>query len=645
MNWQEKLLRSFIAKVVGTLLLCFLGSVMFVSGVGYLMRYELRITDSDTTFYETASFRQEVENLGHAVYPEYLNIGKVDSMNYGPFFYIELYEMKDGVENKVASFSPDCEDCKVVYTKEVLIEAGDMMTSQFYMQKLNLDESSDPEQILAKVKISAIEMPNDAMYRGIYILERKQMFDFAKKFTTNDTIPLFVCTTIAFILTFLFMLFAAGHVFGEDGIHLNWFDRLPVEIASLICSHALFIGISLLKSTPYNWEGIIFVVFVDCIFIYIGLFFLLWSMSVIVRIKSKTLFKGSLVYKIFHMLFVWLKMIPYVWKTVFFAFCYWIYQIVVLSVMGCSPNFGVVYFFFHTAIVIGVIYLSFIMKKVIACADELASGNLEHRVQLDFFKYVPFGMRQLALDLNSLGEGMNFAIAKQLKSERLKAELIANVSHDIKTPLTSIINYIDLLQKDHTEEEQKEYLEVLDRQSQRLKKLTEDVVEASKASTGNLSYTPESINLKELLDQSLAEFEEKFNKNDLEVISKIYDEKVQIFADGRLMWRTFSNILSNIVKYAQPHTRVYVDVSNHDDQQLCISFKNISKDPLNIDAQELLERFVRGDASRHTEGSGLGLNIAKSLMELQKGSLQIVIDGDLFRIDLFVQKKAVFSVK
>ena len=215
----------------------------------------------------------------------------------------------------------------------------------------------------------------------------------------------------------------------------------------------------------------------------------------------------------------------------------------------------------------------------------------------------------------------------------MKTELITNVSHDIKTPLTSIINYVDLLDKPHTQEQEKAYIEVLSRQSLRLKKLIDDLMEMSKASTGNIQVEIGKIDAVEAVNQALGEFADKLTAAGLTPVFRQSEENVYLLADGRLLWRAMSNVLSNAVKYALPGTRLYVDVSAVEDKAV-ISFKNISGAKLNISAEELMERFVRGDSSRNTEGSGLGLNIAKSLMELQKGQLQLLVDGDLFKVTL-----------
>ena len=237
-------------------------------------------------------------------------------------------------------------------------------------------------------------------------------------------------------------------------------------------------------------------------------------------------------------------------------------------------------------------------------------------------------------NLNSIAQGMQKAVQQQLKSERFRTDLITNVSHDIKTPLTSIVNYVDLLKKEDVQPEKaKEYIAVLDRQSARLKKLTEDLVEASKASSGTLPVHLEAVDVNVLLSQVSGEYQSRFELCKLEPIVKLAPEAPQIQADGKLLWRVFDNLLSNICKYAMPGTRVYF-TSEVQSGRVSISFKNISNYPLDITADELLERFVRGDSSRSTEGSGLGLSIAQSLTGLQKGTFDLVVDGDLFKANL-----------
>ena len=243
-------------------------------------------------------------------------------------------------------------------------------------------------------------------------------------------------------------------------------------------------------------------------------------------------------------------------------------------------------------------------------------------------------MKDHAEDLNHIRDGLSRAVDERMKSERLRTELITNVSHDIKTPLTSIINYVDLLSREETENEKtKEYVEVLQRQSARLKKLTDDLVEASKASTGNLPVAAEKLELGVLLDQTAGEYGERLAGKNLDLRVSKPEEPVYVQADPRHLWRILDNLMNNILKYAQPGTRVYLNLER-EGGKAALSFRNISAQPLNIRPEELTERFVRGDSARSTEGSGLGLAIAASLAKLQNIDLDLSVDGDLFKVIL-----------
>lgn len=278
-----------------------------------------------------------------------------------------------------------------------------------------------------------------------------------------------------------------------------------------------------------------------------------------------------------------------------------------------------------------VVYVILAMKELRAGGDQLAAGNLDYKVPTDRL-YGEF--RRHGENLNNLRQGIQHAVEEQMKSERMKTELITNVSHDIKTPLTSIVSYVDLLKKEPMPTDQaKEYLDVLDRQAARLKKLIEDLVEASKASTGNLTvhFQPTDVNV--LLSQSSGEYQERLAARDLSLVLTPAEEAPWISADGQLLWRVFENLLSNAQKYAMPGTRVYLSCQATE-AEVAVTFRNISATPLNISAEELMDRFVRGDAARSTEGSGLGLAIARDLTQLQHGRFELTIDGDLFKVVL-----------
>ena len=277
-----------------------------------------------------------------------------------------------------------------------------------------------------------------------------------------------------------------------------------------------------------------------------------------------------------------------------------------------------------------VIYGAVNFGTLLDMAKRMRAGNLDIKIDEN---HMLGAFRDFAVELNGLSDVVQLAAQKQMRSERMRTELITNVSHDIKTPLTSIINYVDLLQKPHSQEDGEKYLEVLSRQSARMKRLIDDLIELSKASTGNIPVELTKIDAVEAVNQALGEFTDKLKAAGLTPLFRQPEEPLYIHADGRLLWRAMSNLLSNAVKYAQPGTRLYIDMVAVD-KKVCISLKNISRDPLNISAEELMERFVRGEASRNQEGSGLGLNIAQSMMELQHGALELLVDGDLFKATL-----------
>lgn len=277
-----------------------------------------------------------------------------------------------------------------------------------------------------------------------------------------------------------------------------------------------------------------------------------------------------------------------------------------------------------------VLYSGYALGTLLEGVRKMSDGQLEHKIPTD---HLHGSFRECAVEMNTLSETAMQAVQSQVRSERMKTELITNVSHDIKTPLTSIINFVDLLRRPHSKEDDKQYLEVLSRQSLQLKKLIEDLMELSKASSGNLQANIITMDVAEAVNQALGEFSDKLEKVQLTPVFYPPEEPMRIAADGRLTWRVLSNLLSNAVKYATPGTRVYVDIAKAE-EKVQLSIKNISKEELRLSAEDLLERFVRGDTSRNREGSGLGLNIAKTLMEVQGGSLQLTLDGDLFKVTL-----------
>ena len=325
------------------------------------------------------------------------------------------------------------------------------------------------------------------------------------------------------------------------------------------------------------------------------------------------------------------ELLPLTWQWLIASGILWLLMLF-CCIVGISEGEPWLVIFGVLLTVPPVVYGAYAFGQLRDAAERMSGGDLEAKIEN---KYLLGCFGEFAGHLNALGDTCIEAARQQMKSERMKTELITNVSHDIKTPLTSIINYVDLLQKTGDDGERKDYLEVLDRQSQRLKKLIEDLMDMSRANSGNVALEISATDVCEAVNQALGEFADNLERCGLTVMEKLPQEPCMALCDGRHLWRVLSNCLSNVVKYAMPGTRVYVDVVKRG-QKVEISIKNISAQMLNITAEELMERFVRGDASRNTEGNGLGLNIAKSLMELQGGRLELNVDGDLFKVVLML---------
>ena len=442
--------------------------------------------------------------------------------------------------------------------------------------------------------------------------------------TYNILLPLFGISILVFALCFVFLLCAAGHQAEKEEIIPNLQDKIPLDLyLALSTGGSLVIGLIVLDGNSFNHMQAIVVGMIGILII--AILALATILTCATRIKlGRFFYQNTILYRLFRLLargtqafFHGLRSVPLARRVALV----WI----ILSLLYL--NGGII----AAALSIILLFLFCIsasqLQKLAEGGEALAKGNLKNKIDTTRM-YPPF--RRHGDHLNSVSKGFSIALKQKMKSERLKTELITNVSHDIKTPLTSIINYVDLLKKEDLTGQAAEYVEVLDRQSRRLKKLTEDLVEASKASTGNIKANLVPTDMGELVAQAVAEYEEKLALTKLDVIVTASEEPIFAMVDGNLTWRVLSNLLSNACKYSQTGTRVYIDLKQ-DGNFVTVSIKNISKDALNIPAEELMERFVRGDSSRHTEGSGLGLNIAQSLVHLQKGKFSLEIEGDLFK--------------
>ncbi|MBQ6885654.1 MAG: sensor histidine kinase [Clostridia bacterium] len=479
-----------------------------------------------------------------------------------------------------------------------------------------------------------IYIPYDMQFTDRFFLMDKLInVGYRNRYTT---IFLGVISLALSIVIYSYLFVSVGHRTNSAGVQVALINNIPADILSVIVFFIYLGGIWLFGEL----STLVAVVAVGMIILISLYFAALWYLlSIVAQAKAGVLFKHTLLYLIFKVLAKFGRIIKHIYKNrttilkaLFVLGVFWMFTLVFM-VFNMYENDNLIIGF----IVIGaiasiiIILLAVAFQRVKHGGEKIVSGDLDSKIDTGYM----FGdIKDFAESLNNINQGLQTAIDDKIKSERFRTELITNVSHDIKTPLTSIVNYVDLIKKEDCDNEKiNQYIEVLDRQSNRLKKLIEDLVEASKASTGNLSVELTRCNLAVLIDQAVGEFSEKLETKGLQVVQTISKEETYIMADGRRLWRVFDNLLNNIYKYALSGTRVYIDLNN-DNKKAIITFRNISEQPINISGEELTERFVRGDRSRNTEGSGLGLSIAKSLTELQNGIFEVSADGDLFKVKI-----------
>ena len=460
-------------------------------------------------------------------------------------------------------------------------------------------------------------------------------------FKGHENLPTYLIplTSISTIIMIVYLIWATGHEKGKDEIQLSSIDKISYEFISIVFITIMGIMMSFAIASIESQipQKILVSVFLICYLIGYACL-ALWVSTTIRRLKAKQFIRSFLTYKVCRWIVVTTKKL---FRKVTdkqntnrkITIIYWGF-VGISVILACTIWSGIG--FLILIAFWGWIYYKLLqynkkIQKINEALRNIYEGNPNVKLKEEELEGT---LKIMAKYINDIAGGFTNAIEQSLKSERLKTELITNVSHDIKTPLTSIINYVDLLKKQEINNAQiEQYIAVLDKKSQRLKKLIEDLVEASKVSSGNVKLNIETINLKELLNQTIGEFEDKLEKKNLKIEMDLPNENVLIKADNRYLYRVIENVFSNVSKYALEGSRVYIKLyKNSNDVNLEI--KNISKDKLNISAEELMQRFVRGDKSRYTEGSGLGLSIAESLTELQGGKFKIYIDGDLFKVEL-----------
>ena len=485
---------------------------------------------------------------------------------------------------------------------------------------------------------SLVKKEGVGVWGSDYFVQINEIVNLADHMKYSVYVILALSLTV-FVASFVYLVSAAGHKKDQKQVQGSFLCKVPADLFTVIClvaESSLAVGISLLGNagSPDNY-----------VFYAAAMFFLLlcggwlalgYLLDFAVRIKLGKWWRNTLIYKVLRSIYRgWNKVgenKSILWKGLAIFLGVNFLEVLIFVVFGVDYSKIMIVWFAEKAVILfagGEILIQ--MKRLQEGGKHIAEGDMDY--QIDTERMLP-ALKEHAADLNRINEGVSKAVNEKMKSERFKTELITNVSHDIKTPLTSIINYVDLLEKEEIPNENaKEYLEVLERQSARLKKLIEDLIEASKASSGSLSVNLEKLEAGVFLVQTVGEFKEKTEKNKLDLQIKKPGEPIYIVADGRHFWRVIDNLMNNICKYAQPETRVYINLEQTG-EKVQITFRNTSRYPLNISSEELMERFVRGDSSRNTEGNGLGLSIAGSLMELMHGKMQLFVDGDLFKVVL-----------
>jgi sensor histidine kinase len=555
---------------------------------------------------------------------------RMDVNHWGNVLLDGVREISMDEIDRVDSSEKNKEDASVSYTTH-----EDYYLDSNYTLWVNMGNTS-PKTTYQMVVILPQNVGTDWNSTDLYV-QANTLLNFVYSMRYTALVTMFVSFIIG-AAAFVFLMCAAGHRNGTDEIVTTVWDHLWLDVFAVgaVLAEVFVFYVAAIFLINVDVAYLPFILFVTAVAtLCMGWLLLLFLLSFSVRVKLGKWWRHTLCYQLFRKIGQFARMI---WENIGFLWK----VILVMLVLAFFEGIGVL-MFFNSDIAL----LLWLLEKLVLyplvlwyCVqlnqlkngtEKIAGGEPGYQIST---KRMTGIFKEQGEQINHISDGMTHAIEERMKSERFKTELITNVSHDIKTPLTSIINYVDLLEKEelHNETAQ-EYLEVLERQSSRLKKLIEDLIEASKASTGNLPVHLERLEAGIFMTQTVGEFEEKTKAVGLDLVIEKPETPVYIMADSRHFWRVIDNLMNNICKYAQSGTRVYINLEVKE-AQVSITFRNTSKYPLNISSDELMERFVRGDASRNTEGSGLGLSIANSLMDLMGGTFRLYVDGDLFKVVL-----------
>ncbi len=449
--------------------------------------------------------------------------------------------------------------------------------------------------------------------------------------TITMSVILKIISGVCFLILICYLTVTTGKIDHNSRIYSKDFDKIPIEILlGLIAGDIAVIGYSMFRLLGEIHLNAVLVICYGVVILVVNIIGVSAYLSIVRRVRTGTIWKKSMVRWMIRGIHKCVLNRKITTRMILYYTAFAAMHILCMILFGYRKGIPILLGF-------DFIFLYFLLREGVQRSEinegieHLKNGDIDYQFDVEKFNG---NNREMAESINLIGNGIKKTVSENLKSERLKADLITNVSHDLKTPLTSIINYVDLLKRQNVQDEKAvEYLKILENKSQRLKHLTEDLLEASKISSGNIKLEWMKINFKELILQTNGEFSEKFEEKGLDLIVHASEGQALIWADGRRIWRIVENLYNNVFKYAMPNTRVYVDINiKNEENEVEFSIKNISQQALNIEASELTERFIRGDISRSTEGSGLGLSIAKNLTELQNGEFLIYLDGDLFKV-------------
>ena len=669
---MRRLLGNPILKIIALVLFTALTVILWTNVITFIKYVNLGVYD------ESGVFNYHNSELSREVYLQSVELEDDIELAIIQYFQSDSemseYDLTKNIESIITKQFPDGTNIQFVikdyngkvlystYTKgrpqiaAIYLESYDDYGFSYYNYGYETvyDENGNVIHDFGEMLMYVSDLENTDVEDSIYGLYLDFYKGNAERYSVLTSMAVSV---IGMLILLCWVMASAGYSRKEGPAKLRFYDKIPLEIFL-----AIYAGLVVLFSALIIWVGeeydalenyinniiipaiIIAAPLVLCFFASIAnriktnTFFkntvIWWGLKLIWKILKWCLNKAAVIFKFTSKMFV---NVPPILKTVISFGLYCFISVMLFLFIAVESHGYILLWIAFNLIVLGYLcWKAIILHHIKKGGERIYCGDYDTKIDtsimfLDYKKFAEY--------LNSVGNGLNAAVEERMKSERMKSELITNVSHDLKTPLTSIINYVDLLKSvDENSPEAEQYLEVLDRQSNRLKKLTEDLIFAAKASSGTEKVNLEKINIPEFIDQAVAEYSERLERSDLTtVVAMKIPQGTVAKGDGRLLWRIMDNIFGNVCKYAQRGTRVYVEATETE-KTVSISVKNISKDQLNISADELMQRFVRGDSSRSSEGSGLGLSIARDLAVLQDGVFDITVDGDLFKTTVTLRK-------